>query len=245
LAEERALDLRDITHLVVAGWTGRDQAALEAHIRELEALGIARPKSTPIFYRVAASLLTTADRIEVIGGDSSGEAEVIIYALGDAMWLGLGSDHTDRKAEAIGVTLSKQMCGKPVGARLWRMSDVAPHWDRLVLRSFVTRDGKRRLYQEGPVATMCPPEGPAERRSADIRGERGDLGADAGVSVTHPRQSLPPLSRYNPPSARCARNSIAWVRSPPARRRSCAARHERARRSSMSPTAKKACSRCR
>ena len=158
MAEERALDVRDIRHLVIAGWTGRDQAALEAHIRELEALGIARPKSTPIFYRVATSLLTSADTIEVIGGDSSGEVEVIVYALADGMWLAVGSDHTDRKAEAIGVTLSKQMCAKPVGPRLWRLSDVAPHWERLVLRSYLTRGGERRLYQEGPVTTMRAPE---------------------------------------------------------------------------------------
>jgi hypothetical protein len=158
LAEERTLDPRDIKHLVIAGWTGRDQAALEAHIRELEALGIARPKSTPIFYRVAASLLTIAEGIEVIGGDSSGEVECIVYALDGGLWLGLGSDHTDRKAEAIGVTLSKQLCAKPVSPTLWRFSDVAPHWARLTLRSFVTRGGKRRLYQEGPVTTMRPPE---------------------------------------------------------------------------------------
>jgi hypothetical protein len=157
MPEERTLEPRDISHLVVAGWTGRDQGALEAHIRELEALGIARPKSTPIFYRVAASLLTTADTIEVIGADSSGEVECIVYALDDGLWLGLGSDHTDRKAEAIGVTLSKQMCAKPVGPHLWRFRDVAPHWEKLVLRSFVTRAGRRRLYQEGPVTTMRPP----------------------------------------------------------------------------------------
>jgi 2-keto-4-pentenoate hydratase/2-oxohepta-3-ene-1,7-dioic acid hydratase in catechol pathway len=94
----------------------------------------------------------------VIGGDSSGEVECIVYALDDGLWLGLGSDHTDRKAEAISVTLSKQMCGKPVSALLWRFADVAPHWERLVLRSFVTRAGKRRLYQEGPVTTMRRPE---------------------------------------------------------------------------------------
>jgi hypothetical protein len=158
LADERTLDSRDVKHLVIAGWTGRDEGALEAHIRELEALGIARPKSTPIFYRVAASLLTIAESIEVIGGDSSGEVEVVVYALDDGLWLGLGSDHTDRKAEAVGVTLSKQMCGKPVGARLWHFSDVARHWEKLILRSYVTRGGKRRLYQEGPVTTMRPPE---------------------------------------------------------------------------------------
>jgi hypothetical protein len=158
LPDERTLDPGDIKHVVIAGWTGRDGATLEAHIRELEALGIARPKTTPIFYRVAASLLTCADEIQVIGGDSSGEAECVVYALGDGLWLGLGSDHTDRQAEAIGVTLSKQMCAKPVGAHLWRFSDVASHWEKLVLRASVTHAGKRRLYQEGSVATMRPPQ---------------------------------------------------------------------------------------
>ena len=46
--------------LIIAGWTGRDAAALEAHIVELEVLGIARPKAVPMFYRVDAALLTCA-----------------------------------------------------------------------------------------------------------------------------------------------------------------------------------------
>ena len=73
-----------IGDLVVAGWTGRDKAAMEAHIVELEELGVPRPKTTPIFYRVAASLLTTADAIQVPGGDSSGEVETVILSLEDA-----------------------------------------------------------------------------------------------------------------------------------------------------------------
>jgi len=32
-----------ITQLVIAGWTGRDKVAMEHHIAELEALGVARP----------------------------------------------------------------------------------------------------------------------------------------------------------------------------------------------------------
>ena len=71
-------------------------------------------------------------------------------------YVGLGSDHTDRKAEAVGVSLSKQMCAKPVSRDLWRWEDVAPHWDALVLRSYVSVNGKRRLYQEGPVTAMRP-----------------------------------------------------------------------------------------
>jgi hypothetical protein len=158
MPKEKKLDIRAIKHLVVAGWTGKNLAALEAHIQELEALGVKRPKSVPIFYRVASSLLTNADVIEVMGDKSSGEVEFVLYALDDGLWMGVGSDHTDRKAETIGVTLSKQMCAKPVGARIWRYDEVKPHWDRLTLRSFARVGKRRRLYQEGPVTTMRAPE---------------------------------------------------------------------------------------
>jgi len=150
------LDLGQVNRLIIAGWTGRDLAALEAHIRELEAIGVKRPKSTPIFYRVAASLLTTNGTIESLGENSSGEAECVVYVLDDKIWLGLGSDHTDRKAETVGVSLSKQMCAKPVSREIWAYDEVAPHWDKLILRSYVAVNGKRRIYQEGPVATMRP-----------------------------------------------------------------------------------------
>jgi hypothetical protein len=155
---ERKLDVAAIKNLVVAGWTGRNVDALEAHIRELEAIGVKRPKSVPIFYRVAASLLTTANEIQVMADKSSGEVEFVLYALDDGMWLGVGSDHTDRKAETVGVTLSKQMCAKPVGSTLWRYDEVKPHWDKLVLRSHVQDEKGRRLYQEGPVTNMRSPE---------------------------------------------------------------------------------------
>ena len=82
----------------------------------------------------------------------------MLFALDDGLWLGVGSDHTDRKAETVGVTLSKQLCAKPVGATLWRYDEVKPHWDKLKLRSFVPDGGKRRLYQEGPVTNMRSPE---------------------------------------------------------------------------------------
>jgi hypothetical protein len=158
VATERKLDLAGVRNLVIAGWTGRNLAALEAHIKELEALGVKRPKSVPIFYRNAAALLTTAPTIETVGDKSSGEVEFVLYALDDGLWLGIGSDHTDRKAETINVSLSKQMCAKPVGPTLWRYDDVKPHWEKLTLRSFVGIGAARRLYQEGSVSNMRSPE---------------------------------------------------------------------------------------
>ena len=67
-----------IDQAVIAGWTGRDPVARDKHIAELEAIGIARPASTPIYYRVSARRLTTEDSIEVSGGDSSGEVEFVL-----------------------------------------------------------------------------------------------------------------------------------------------------------------------
>ncbi|HEX6297949.1 MAG TPA: DUF2848 domain-containing protein [Burkholderiales bacterium] len=143
-----------VSELVIAGWTGRDQAALHKHIRELEALGVKPPKTTPIFYRVAASLLTTAGEIEVSGPDSSGEVEFVLIKEDSGLRVAVGSDHTDRKAETVGVSLSKQLCAKPVSPESWRYDEVKPHWERLVLRSWA--DGE--LYQEGPVTAMRAPE---------------------------------------------------------------------------------------
>ena len=143
-----------VSELVIAGWTGRDQAALHRHIRELEELGVRPPKTTPIFYRVAASLLTTAGEIEVSGPDTSGEAEFVLVKTDSELRIAVGSDHTDRKAETIGVSLSKQLCAKPVSPESWRYDEVKPHWERLVLRSWA--DGQ--LYQEGPVTAMRAPE---------------------------------------------------------------------------------------
>jgi hypothetical protein len=151
---------RDIatSNLVIAGWTGRDKAAIAAHVEELASLGVPRPASTPIFYRVSANLLTIGECIQTMGGDGSGEIEPVYVALDDGLWVGVGSDHTDRKAETQGITLAKQLCPKPVAPVLWRFDDVVDHWDEVILRSHVLRDGMRTLYQEGPVSAMMRPE---------------------------------------------------------------------------------------
>jgi hypothetical protein len=151
-------DIDAIDHLALAGWAGRNQAAVEAHIRELEALGTPRPSRTPVFYRVASSLLTTSDAIEVVGNDTSGEVEFVLVARDDGLWVGLGSDHTDRGLERTSVALAKQLCAKVVARDLWRFEDLAPHWDRVMLRSWAHRGGTRELYQEGTFAALLPAE---------------------------------------------------------------------------------------
>jgi uncharacterized protein DUF2848 len=146
-----------VRDLVIAGWTGRDRTAVEKHIRELAELGVTPPSRTPIFYRVAASLLTTAAEVDVIGTDSTGEVEFVLLNHEGEWWVGVGSDHTDRKAETVGVTLSKQMCPKPLAPNLWSFHEVEPHWDELVLRSYAVSGKERILYQEGQVMAMRHP----------------------------------------------------------------------------------------
>jgi hypothetical protein len=145
-----------IDTLVIAGWTGRDADAIQHHIEELAAIGVPRPSTVPLFYRVAATQLTQAPTLQVLGPDSSGEVEPVIVSLADGLWLGIGSDHTDRKAESISVALSKQLCGKVIGTELWRLDEI--DWDKLVLRAHAEIGGQRVLYQEGSVAGIRAPD---------------------------------------------------------------------------------------
>ena len=147
----------DVEQLVIAGWTGRDREAVERHIAELAAIGVRRPRTIPCFYRLGTTLPTSASDVDVVGDDSSGEVEYVLVSAADGMYIGVGSDHTDRKVEAYGVTVSKQMCPKPIGPELWRLADVERHWDRLMLRSRVTRGGQTILYQEGSVNNILAP----------------------------------------------------------------------------------------
>ena len=151
---EQSVTLRN---LVIAGWTGRDAAALEKHIVELEQLGVPRPSRTPIFYLASASRPTTADSIEVLGEQTSGEAEYLLLQYNGVLWVGIGSDHTDRDLEVHGVALSKQICEKPIGTHFWRYDEVAPHWDALRLRSYATIAGAKVVYQDDSVAKMLDP----------------------------------------------------------------------------------------
>jgi Protein of unknown function (DUF2848) len=182
-----------VTQLVIAGWTGRDPVARDKHIAELEALGIPRPASTPIYYPLAASRLTTASVLEASGGDSSGEVEFVLLRAGSRLLVGVGSDHTDRKAETYSVTLSKQLCDHPMAPELWAFEDVAGHWDEIILRSFATIGGERVLYQEGTLSAMLPP---GELIAAGFDGELPDGGAMFGGTFAA-KGGIRPADRFD------------------------------------------------
>lgn len=165
-----------ITRAVVGGWTGRDKAALQHHIDELAKIGVKPPATTPLFYRVGVSRLSVADAIEVIGDGSSGEVEYVLLMLDGRLWVGAGSDHTDRVVEHMGITVAKQLCDKPVATTFWPLSEVEGHWAELGLRSYITEGGARVAYQDGRVAgLLSPAELLAEYRKAGNEMQDGTL----------------------------------------------------------------------
>lgn len=165
-----------IDELVIGGWAGRDKAAMEHHMVELEALGVKRPASTPVYYRVAAARLTTEPAIEDVGASSSGEVEAVLFACAGKTYVGVGSDHTDREVETYGISVSKQVCDKPVAGTVWPYDEVAGHWDSLILRSFAVIDGERHLYQEGQISGLLAPDDL-------IRGYHGDGKLPDGTAI--------------------------------------------------------------
>lgn len=163
-----------IDRLIVAGWVGRDKAALQHHIQELGKLGVPAPSRTPTYMNLSPMVLTTKEVMDVVGDESSGEVECVLIKDGESVYVGVGSDHTDRAFEQYGIPASKQMCAKPIASVMWDLADVRDHLDQIVLRSWMTTGGRRRLYQEGRLAAnidvldilaaIPPGDGPAAAR---------------------------------------------------------------------------------
>lgn len=146
----------DLRSVVLAGYTGRDQESVKRHIEELAEHGVPGPERVPTFYSATPGMVVAADAIEVLGSETSGEAEFTLFHSDGELYVGAASDHTDRAIERDSITYAKQLCPKVVSREVWRYADVAPHWDQVTLRSFAGEE--RTIYQEGPAADMLDPE---------------------------------------------------------------------------------------
>jgi len=100
--------------------------------------------------------MTTDEVIESTTA-SSGEAEPVLLHTGGRLWVGVGSDHTDREVESYGVAVAKELCAKPLATEWWAYDEVAARWDELILRSWITENGAETPYQEGALASLLPP----------------------------------------------------------------------------------------
>ena len=151
--------LFQIRRMVNAGYTGRNQQAVRQHIEELKKEGIPAPESTPTAYEVITKLVYFDPEIEVIGKRTSGEAEFVLLCSGQEVYVGVGSDHTDRELESVSIIKSKQVCPNVMAPYVWRLRDVRKGWDKMILRSWVLTDkGEKVIYQEAPLSVMMIPE---------------------------------------------------------------------------------------
>jgi len=146
----------NVERILDAGFTGRNQSLAMKHVEELKAHGVAAPERIPAYYAVTREAATTDDEIEVLGRTTSGEVEVVFLFEQNEIYVAVGSDHTDRELEKQSIPRSKVICPKVISRQVWRLNDVKPHWETLVLRSWVDADGAKTLYQEGVLADFLP-----------------------------------------------------------------------------------------
>lgn len=141
--------------VVLAGYTGRNQEQVMAHIQELLNEGVPAPESTPTYYFPPDQLLMfPATDIPVASANTSGEIEPVLIIEGGQRWISLGSDHTDRVEEQRSVDFAKTLGPKVVADEVWPWAEVSDHWDQLQLIAFV--DGAP--YQKGTTASLLRPD---------------------------------------------------------------------------------------
>jgi hypothetical protein len=171
-ATAETLDIRP-ARLIVAGYTGRDQDAVAAHIAELAAIGVPAPATVPAFYDLDPALLTPDAAVGVPSPDTSGEVEPVIIRHGGRHFLGVGSDHTDRELEKTDIAGSKAACPKPLGTTVVELpADLAEFdWDAVQVSSDV--DGAP--YQRGFLAALRTPADVLGRLAAALPDTDGDL----------------------------------------------------------------------
>lgn len=150
-----------IDTVVNMAYTGRDQAEVQAHVDELLEDDIIpeEPDQIPDTYQVASyTLLTNPGTVEVVGNDTSGEAEVAIFVTGSDIYVTAASDHTDRALESHSIQLAKQITPNVVAAEVWRLDDIRDRWDQIQIRAWNTVSGKRKQYQDSTLGSLLKPE---------------------------------------------------------------------------------------
>ncbi len=157
--------------LLIAGYTGRDPAAVEAHIAELEREGVPRPERVPWVFVANPQLLQTSGAVWAYDDRSSGEAEYVLLIDRDGVFVAIGSDHTDRGLERASIERSKQLYPRTLSAQAWRLDELLPRWDGLRLRSWTVDGGERAPYQDGALAQLIRPEA-----LLDLAGASGEPG---------------------------------------------------------------------
>lgn len=144
--------------MVNAGYVGKNQEEVRRHIQELAEKGIPGPSSTPTLYPVVSTALTTDSAIEVYGNKTSGEVEYVLLVVTEGeIYVGLGSDHTDRHLEESDIPRAKQICPNLMSQTVWPLGEIENHWDDLLLSATAVKNGEEIHYQEGRLGLLLNP----------------------------------------------------------------------------------------
>jgi len=148
-----------ICRMVNAGYTGRNQDEVRKHIDELAEKGIPGPEKTPTLYPVIPKTLIKDSHIDVYGDETCGEIEYVLFVVSeDEIYVGLGSDHTDRYLEETDIPRAKQICPNLVSDTVWPLAEIENHWDQMIMKSDVVRNGETIAYQEGSTSLIMGPK---------------------------------------------------------------------------------------
>ncbi|WP_328538951.1 DUF2848 domain-containing protein [Streptomyces sp. NBC_00344] len=148
----------DVHRVLNAGYAGRSQDDVAAHVAELAELGVPAPATIPALYPVSPYLAQQTDRVAVQHGRTSGEAEwALVVAPDGELLLTAACDHTDRDLEVHGVAWSKNASPDVLARTAWRLTEVEDRLDSLTLRAWVGPAGAETAIQNGTLAELLPP----------------------------------------------------------------------------------------
>lgn len=148
-----------INRVLIVGYAGRDIKKTMEHIRELELeLQVPPPHKIPTIFECSRENLTQEKNIRFVGRETSGEVEHCIIKHNGEIFIGIGSDHTDRKLESLSVPKAKQVAPKPIGKYVIPYRLLKDHWDDIELASYQTVAGEEILYQMGVMKDILPVE---------------------------------------------------------------------------------------
>jgi hypothetical protein len=145
------------TTVLNAGYAGRNQEEVAAHIAELAELGVPAPSVIPALYPVSPYLAQQTDTVHTQHSRTSGEAEWALVITDDEdVLLTVACDHTDRTLETHSVAWSKNAAPDVLGTKAWRLTDIADRLDEITLTAWVGSD--ETLIQSGSLADLLGPD---------------------------------------------------------------------------------------
>lgn len=146
--------------LLNAGYAGRSQEDVAAHVAELAELGVPAPTRIPCIYPISPYLAMQTGRVPVQHERTSGEAEWALVVAGTDprdLLLTAACDHTDRLLEQHGVAWSKQAAPDVLARQAWRLADIADRIDELTLTGIIQTDAGPQVIQKGTLAELLTP----------------------------------------------------------------------------------------